>query len=353
MKLLVAKAMDDGAIGLSTGLFYSPGSFASTEEVIELAKVVAQRGGVYDTHMRDESSYTTGLIGSINETIRIGREARLPVHISHIKALGVDVWGMSDSVIGIVNRARAEGIQVTANQYPYTASGTGLGASLLPRWAESGGLDSTRAIAANPATRERLLREMADNMRRRGGASSLLLISGDSSVRGKTPAQIARERNQEPVLAGLDLILRGGGGSVASFNMSETDIERFMVQPWVSTGSDGSGGHPRKYGTFPRKIREYGFMRGLLTLPQIIESSSLRTASAFRIVDRGTVAEGKFADVIVFDERTIADRATYLNPRELSTGMRWVLVNGKVAVDQGQYVSGTLAGRVLKGPSSK
>lgn len=348
MKRLVAKAMDDGALGLSTGLFYAPGSFASTEEIIELAKVAGAKGGIYDTHMRDESSYTIGLIGSINEVIRIGREGRLPVHISHIKALGVDVWGQSDSVIRIIEKARASGVNVTANQYPYTASGTGLGASLLPRWAESGGGDSLRAVANDPARRARLIREMTDNMRRRGGANTLLLVSGDTSVRGKMLSQIAQERRQEPVIAGLDLILNGGGGSVASFNMSEKDIEKFMVQPWVSTGSDGSGGHPRKYGTFTRKIREYGYMRGLMTLPQIIESSSSRAAKHMQLVDRGEIAVGRFADVIVFDEKTISDRATYVNPQELSVGMQYVLVNGTVVVDQAKYMQGVLPGRVLK-----
>jgi N-acyl-D-aspartate/D-glutamate deacylase len=348
MKRLVAKAMDDGALGMSTGLFYAPGSFASTEEIIELSKVVASKGGIYDTHMRDESSYTIGLIGSVNEVIRIGREARLPVHISHIKALGVDVWGMSDSVIKIIERARREGVNVTANQYPYTASGTGLGASLLPRWAESGGGDSLRAVANDPVRRARLIAEMTDNLRRRGGASSLLLVSGDTSVRGKTLAQIAKERNQDAITAGLALILNGGGGSVASFNMSESDIEKFMVQPWVSTGSDGSGGHPRKYGTFTRKIREYGYMRGLMTLPQIIESSSLRAAKQMQLADRGEIAVGKFADVVVFDEKTVADRATYVNAQELSTGMQYVIVNGRITIDQGKYVPGVLAGRVLR-----
>jgi N-acyl-D-amino-acid deacylase len=353
MKGLVSKAMDDGALGLSTGLFYSPGSFAKTEEVIELAKVAAAKGGIYDSHMRDESSYNIGLIGSINETIRIGREARIPVHISHIKALGVDVWGQTDSVIRIIERARAQGIDVTANQYPYTASGTGLSASLLPLWAQGGGDSSARLAAANPAMRPRLLKDIADNMRRRGGAASFLFISGDTSVRGKNLLQVAKERGADTVLTGLDLILSGVGGSIASFNMNEANIERFMVQPWVSTGSDGSGGHPRMYGTFPRKIREYSMMRGLMTLPQAIESSSSRAAAHMHLVDRGTIAVGKFADVIVFDESTIADHATYLRPTVLSTGMIYVLVNGTVAIDQGKPLPGVLAGRVLKNGGRK
>jgi N-acyl-D-amino-acid deacylase len=353
MQALVSKAMDDGALGLSTGLFYSPGSFAKTEEVIALAKVAAAKGGIYDTHMRDESSYTIGLVGSINETIRIGREARIPVHISHIKALGVDVWGQTDSVIRIIERARAQGIEVTANQYPYTASGTGLGASLLPLWAQGGGDSSASNAANNPAMRARLLRDIADNMRRRGGAASFLFIGGDTSVRGKNLLQVAKERGGDTVLTGLNLVLNGGGGSIASFNMNEANIERFMVQPWVSTGSDGSGGHPRMYGTFPRKIREYAFMRGLMTLPQVIESSSSRAAAHMHLVDRGTIAVGKFADVIVFDEATIADHATYLRPTQLSTGMVYVLVNGVVTIEQGKLVPGVLAGRVLKNGGRK
>lgn len=353
MKRLVAKAMDDGALGMSTGLYYAPGSFAPTEEIIELAKVVGARGGIYDTHMRDESSYTIGLIGSIMEVVRIGRQAKLPVHISHIKALGVDVWGQADSVIHIIEKARREGVDVTANQYPYTASGTGVGASLLPRWAESGGRDSLRAVANDPRRRPRLIRDMTDNLRRRVGPDKLLIISGDSSIRGKTLAQIAKEEDKDPVTAALDLILAGKDASVASFNMSEQDIEKFMVQPWVSTGSDGSGGHPRKYGTFTRKLREYGYMRGLMTLPQIVESSSLRAARQMHLADRGEIALNRFADVIVFDETTISDRATYLNPQALSVGMQYVVVNGKVAVEEGKYVAGVLAGRVLRPNSSK
>jgi N-acyl-D-aspartate/D-glutamate deacylase len=245
-----------------------------------------------------------------------------------------------------VNAARRAGVTVTADQYPYTASGTSVGASLLPRWAEAGGNDSLRRRIADPATRARLVREMEDNMRRRGGAHTLLMSSTrDSTILGKTLAQIARERNKPPIEAALDIIL-GPGSSVASFNMSEADIEKFMVQDFVVTGSDGSAGHPRKYGSFPRKIREYGLMRGLMTLPEIIHASTQRAAQAMRFPDRGVIADGKFADIIVFDPRTIADRATYLYPRELAVGMKYVVVNGKVAIDDGKH-TGELAGRVL------
>jgi len=347
MRAIVARAMDDGAIGLSTGLYYAPGSYATTEEVIELAKVASAKGGIYDSHVRDESSYTIGLIGSVLETIRIGREAQLPVHISHIKALGADVWGQADSVNALIRRARADGIDVTADQYPYTASGTSVGASLLPRWAEAGGNDSLRSRFANPAVRARIVREMEDNLRRRGGAASLLMTSTrDTTILGKTLDVIARARNVAPVEAAVQIILNGGSG-VASFNMNEKDIETFMVQDFVGTGSDGSDGHPRKYGTFPRLLREYVFTRHILTLPQAVHRSSALTAQQLRIQDRGVLATGKFADVIVFDSATVADRSTYREPTLLATGMRYVLVNGIVAVDDGK-ATGVMGGRALR-----
>jgi N-acyl-D-aspartate/D-glutamate deacylase len=345
MRKLVARGMDEGAIGMSTGLYYAPGSFSTTEEVIELAKVAAQKGGIYDSHMRDESSYTIGLVGSVNETIRIGREAKIPVHISHIKALGIDVWGQSDSVVKLIKQARASGVEVTANQYPYTASGSSVGASLLPRWAEAG--DTLRAIVGNPASRARLVREMEDNLRRRGGPASLLMTSTrDSTILGKTLEEIARARNVAPVEAALQIILNGGS-SVASFNMNEKDIERFMVQDFVATGSDGSDGHPRKYGTFPKVLRDYVYSKKLLTIEQAVRRSSALTAQMLRIKDRGVLAPEKFADVIVFDPNTVADRSTYREPTLLAVGMKYVLVNGTLAVDEGKP-TGATSGRALR-----
>ena len=345
MRAIVARGMDEGAIGMSTGLYYAPGSFASTEEVIELAKVAARKGGIYDSHMRDESSYTIGLVGSVNETIRIGREARLPVHIAHIKALGTDVWGQSDSVIKLIKQARAAGVEVTADQYPYTASGSSVGASLLPRWAEAG--DTLRAIVANAAMRARLVREMEENLRRRGGPASLLMTSTrDSTILGKTLEDVARARNVAPVEAALQIILNGGS-SVASFNMNEKDIERFMVQDFVATGSDGSDGHPRKYGTFPKVLHDYVYTKHLLTIEQAVRRSSALTAQMLRIKDRGLLAPDKFADVIVFDPNTVADRSTYREPTLLAVGMKYVLVNGTVAVDDGKP-TGATAGRALR-----
>ncbi|HEX5831494.1 MAG TPA: amidohydrolase family protein [Gemmatimonadaceae bacterium] len=347
MRTLVARAMDDGALGLSTGLYYAPGSFAARDEVIELAKVAARGGGVYDSHLRDESSYTIGLIGAVTEAIDIAREARIPVNISHIKALGVDVWGMSDSVIAVIRRARAEGLAITADQYPYTASGTGLGAALLPRWAEAGGRDSLVRRIADPATRARLVTEMTENLRRRGGPASLLITSSrNRALVGRTLEQIARERGVSPIEAALQIIPTDGGG-VASFNMKESDIETFMVQDFVSTGSDGSDGHPRKYGTFPKKIREYVVAKQLLTLEQAVEASSARTARVFGIADRGVLRAGAFADVIVFDLAALKDEATYEEPRRLAMGMRYVVVNGRIAVDAGAPTM-VMAGRALR-----
>jgi N-acyl-D-amino-acid deacylase len=347
MRSIVARAMNDGALGLSTGLYYAPGSYASTDEVIELAKVAAEHGGIYDTHMRDESSYNVGLVGAVEETIRIGREAHIPVHISHIKALGTDVWGQSDTVIAVVNAARAGGVQVSACQYPYTASGTSIGSSLLPRWAEAGGRDSLLARIGNSSIRDSLVKDMRENLRRRGGAEALLITGrGDTTLTGKTLAQVAAARKLSAIDAALEIV-RAGDASVASFNMKESDIDNFMVQPWVATCSDGSDGHPRKYGTFPRKLREYVYRRHLLTIEQAVHVSSELTAQTLQLDGRGSLAVGKYADVIVFDPATVTDRSTYEEPRLLATGMRYVLVNGKLAIDGGEY-TGALAGRALK-----
>lgn len=349
MRRMVARGMDQGAIGMSTGLYYAPGSYAPTEEVIELAKVAAAKGGGYDTHLRDESSYTIGLIGAVNEAIRIGREARIPIHISHIKALGADVWGQSDTVIALIKRARADGVNVTASQYPYDASGTSVGASLLPRWAEVGGRDSLRARVNDPATRARLVAEMTDNLRRRGGASTLLITATrDTSIRGKRLDAVASARGVSPIDAALQIIL-AGDASVASFNMSEKDIENFMRQDFVVTCSDGSDGHPRKYGTFPKLFHEYVFAKHILSLPRAVQRSSSETAKLLRLDHRGLLAPGYYADVVVFDSTRFVDRSTYEQPTLLAAGMQYVLVNGTVAVEGGKY-TGALAGRPLRRP---
>jgi N-acyl-D-aspartate/D-glutamate deacylase len=348
MKSLVAKAMDGGAIGISTGLYYAPGSYATTEEVIEVSKIAAQHGGLYDTHMRDESSYTIGLLASVRETIRIGEEAHIPVMISHIKALGADVWGQSTQVIALIAAARARGLNVTASEYPYTASGSSVTASLVPRWAEADG-DLIKNLS-DPALHERLVKEMNENLVRRGGADSLLMTATkDKSILGKTLATIAKERNETPVDAAIQIV-KNGGSSVASFNMKDADIEAFMKQPWVMTCSDGSEGHPRKYGTFPRKLRDYVLTEGpdkpVITLPFAVRSSTSLPAVTLGLKDRGLLKQGYFADVLVFDPKTLRDNATYGNPRVDSTGVRYLTVNGQLAIDNGTLTP-TLAGRPL------
>src|SRR3984957_7085215 len=345
MKALVDTAMNEGAIGLSTGLYYAPGSYATTEEVIALASVAAQHGGIYDTHMRDESTYNIGLMNSVRETLRIGKEAGIPVMISHIKALGADVWGQSSEVIGLIDAARKAGVRATASQYPYDASGSSVTAALVPRWAEAGG--KLLKNIDDPALHERLVKEMTENLRRRGGPETLLMTAAkDKSIVGKNLAQIARERKVSPVEAALQII-RGGGADVASFNMKEADIEAFMKQQWGMTCSDGSVGHPRKYGTFPRKIHVYVYEKHVLSLEAAVRSSTSLPAETLQIKNRGLLKQGYFADVLVFDPKTFIDRATYENPTVLATGVQYLLVNGKVAVDRGKLTA-TLAGRALK-----
>jgi len=346
MQDLVARAMEGGAIGISTGLYYAPGSYSSTEEVIALTKIAAEHGGIYDTHMRDESSYTIGLLASVQETIRIGRETGILVNISHIKALGKDVWGKSTDVIAMIDAARASGVKITANQYPYTASGTSVVAALVPRWAEADGKDAMLKRIDNSSIRPRLVAEMARNLERRGGAAAMLICSSqDKQIVGKTLEQIAQQRKESPIDAALEIVKAGDAG-VASFNMQESDIENFMRQDWVMTGSDGSPGHPRKYGTFPMKLRKYVFDEHIISLPFAIRSSTSLTAQTLGLKDRGLLKTGYFADIVVFDPRTINQRATYVDPAVLSTGVRYLAVNGKLAVDGGELTS-VLPGRPL------
>ena len=347
MHALVQKAMEDGALGMSTGLYYAPGSYARTEEVIELAKVAAAAGGVYDSHLRDEDSYTIGLLGAIREAIRIAREAGIAVNISHIKALGPEVWGQSTQAIQLIRQARSEGLRLTADQYPYTASGSSVTASLVPRWAEAGGTAALFARIGDASVRPRLVQEMEQNLKRRGGPESLLIISGrDRSLIGKTLGAVALERKEAPVEAALEIV-RAGGAGVASFNMKDSDLENFMKQDFVMTGSDGSQGHPRKYGTFPRKLRVYVYEKKIITLPFAIHASSALAAQTFHLADRGLLRAGYYADVIAFDPATIADRGTYEHPEVFATGMKYVIANGRIAVEDGKY-TGALAGRPLR-----
>jgi N-acyl-D-aspartate/D-glutamate deacylase len=343
MRSLVARAMCQGAIGFSTGLFYAPQSFAKTSEVVVLAREAALRGGVYDSHIRDESSYNVGLAAAVDEAIAVGREARMPVNISHIKALGVDVHGQAPAIIAKVEAAQRAGYKVTADQYPWSASGTSLVSSLIPLWAQDGGRPALLKRFDDLALQERLRSGIADNLRRRGGAAALLITQG--AHKGKNLADIAKSRGEDPIAAAIALI-RVQDSAVASFNQTEADIAAFMRRPWVMTGSDASTGHPRAYGSFARKYREYVVARKVITLRDFIERSTSLTADTFGLAGRGRLKPGAFADIVVFDPKRFAERSTYEQPTLPAAGVRAVVVNGVLAVDNGA-LTGAAAGRAL------
>ena len=347
MKAMVARGMCQGAVGFSTGLFYSPQFYAKTEEVIELAREAAKRGGIYDTHQRDESSYTTGLMASVAEVIRIGREAQMPVHFTHLKALGIDVHGKAPEVIAAINAARAQGVEVTANQYPWAASGTGVQAALIPRWAEDGGRAALLKRFGDPVQLEKMRTEMRDNLRRRGGPESLLLISSNQEWTGMTLGQLGAKWKVEPIDAGIRIIKTGqNGGSVASFNMSEGDIAAFMKQPWMVSSSDGGGNHPRTVASYQRKYEKYVRTDKVISEAEFIRSSTGRAADVYRLENRGYLRVGYFADVTVFDPNNYKQKADYVNSKVLSEGVEAVFINGRAAMLGGK-ATGELAGRVI------
>lgn len=362
-KALVASAMCEGAHGLSTGLFYAPQSFAKTDEVIAVAREAGKRGGLYDTHQRDESSYSIGLLASTREVIRIGREAGMPVHISHLKALGVDVHGQAPQLIAEIEAARRGGVDVTADQYPWNASGSSLDAALLPRWAVDGGYTVLLARLADAATLARIKAEMAENLRRRGGAASLLLTSTGRPWTGKTLEAMAASWAIDPIDAAIRIIrtpaAKGtgpaanatgpAGAAVASFNMADADIDLIMRQPWVMTGSDGSDGHPRQYATFPRLYAEYVRKRRVIDLATMIHRSSGAVADLYHLPRRGYLRPGYHADVVVLDPGRYAPRADYVHPRVPAAGVDALFVNGVLALADGK-ATGATAGRVLLRP---
>jgi N-acyl-D-aspartate/D-glutamate deacylase len=341
MKALVAAAMCQGALGLSTGLFYAPQSFAGTDEVIALAREAGRRGGVYDSHLRDESSYSIGLAASVEEALEIGRAARLAVNISHIKALGVDVQGQAPAIVARIEAARRAGQRVTADQYPWSASGTSLAAALVPRWAQDGGRARLIERLGDPSLAARLRAEMADNLRRRGGAASLLVTEGRH--KGRSLADLAK--GGDPVAAAI-AIVREADPAIASFNQIEPDIAVFMRRPWVMTGSDASTGHPRAFGSFARKYSKYVVAERVLTLREFIHRSATLAADTFGLARRGRLVPGHYADIVVFDPKRYAARATYGDPARSAVGVRTVLVNGILAVDGGA-LTGKAGGRPL------
>jgi N-acyl-D-amino-acid deacylase len=337
MRSLVRLGMEEGAYGLSSGLFYVPGSFAKTEEVIELAKIAGEFGGVYTSHVRDESNYNIGVVASVQEVIRIAEEGRLIGIVSHMKALGPDNWGLATAMTMRMEAARARGVQVFADQYAYAASSTNLGAALAP-----GGVSPTMEI-------------VRENLRRRGGADSVQIAfhKADRALEGKTLAAIAKARNVSPEQAALDLLAKGGA-SIVSYNMSEDDIAHIMRKPYTMASSDGSlvlmtegKPHPRNYGAFARKLSLYVRQRGTIDLETAIRSMTSLPAAVFGMKDRGVIREGAAADIAVFDPARVRERATYEDPHQLAEGMDYVLVNGTVVVSEGKFTA-ALPGRVLK-----
>ena len=344
MRDFVANDMRAGALGLSTGLFYRPGSYAATDEVIELAKVAAEFGGVYDSHMRDESSYNIGVLGSVKEVIEIGEAADIPVHIAHLKALGRDVWGQSGDIIALVAAARERGVEITADQYPWLASGTSLSSSLIPRWVQADSQDAMFERLANADLEDRIREEMEANLWRRGGDDSLL-VTGEGEWRGMTLKDIAEEMGIEAIDAAVEVV-RGGDPSIASFNMQSDDLDALAMQPWVMTGSDGSGGHPRKYATYPKAYQDMVATKSLFSLPYFVYRSAGLVADSFYLCDRGYLRPGLVADIAIIDLDNFRPVANYRNPTELSTGISDLLVNGKLAITGGQYTD-ALPGSVI------
>lgn len=346
MKTLVRRGMQDGALGFSSGLYYAPASFASTEETIELAKVAAEYGGIYDAHIRDESTYNIGLIAAIQESIEIAEKANLPTNISHIKALGVDVWGKSKEVITLIEDAQDRGLKITADQYPYRASGTSLTQALVPKWVFADDVEFQKKFD-DPALREKIISEMTENLRIRGGAESLLLTAPtDKSLTGKTLEEIANSNQKDPILMAIDII-QNGGSAVASFNMQDNDIQNFMKQSWVMTCSDGTTAHPRKYASFPKKIREFVLEKKTISLVEMIHKSTMLPAQTFQIPNRGQIKVGYFADMIVFKPDELKDVASFQQPAEYSTGIYYAIINGKIVIEEGQY-NDTLNGHPIR-----
>jgi N-acyl-D-aspartate/D-glutamate deacylase len=345
-KSLVVKGMCEGALGFSTGLFYAPQSYAKTDEVIELAKEAAKRGGIYDTHQRDESSYSIGIIASTKEVLQIGREAGIPVHFSHIKALGEDVWGKSADVIKLIEEAQASGQKVTANQYPWLASHTGLSAALVPRWVVDGGYPAMIKRFNDPTLMPKIMAEMKDNLRRRNGAHSILFTNPGHPWTGKYLDEVAKEWKVDAVEAAVRILRQTERESIVSFNMSQADVDNFMKQPWVVTSSDGGPGHPREYATFSIKYADYVKKRHVISLGFFIRHTTGLAADMYMLDRRGYLRNGYYADVLVFDPNNYAPKADYVHWNLLSTGVEYLLVNGALAVDDGKMTD-VLSGRPL------
>jgi N-acyl-D-aspartate/D-glutamate deacylase len=352
MENLVERGMKDGAWGLSTGLIYNPGTYAKTPEIVALAKVAARYKGLYASHIRTEG---TAVLGAIEEALAIGREAGVPIHISHLKASGPKAWGKSVDEIALIQKARARGQVVTADQYPYIASSTSLAATLVPaRYREGSRKDYlARLDDAEQGPRMRAAIEQQIGFRKAGQAVRIAYYKPRPAWQGKTLSAIA-DLEKRSVLEIAVEIERNGGAQIINFGMSDEDMRLIMRQPFVATASDGSSlvpgptvPHPRSYGCFPRKIGRFAIQDGLISVEQAIRSASGLPADILQLRDRGYLKPGYYADVVVFDPRTYRDRATFDKPHQYADGVRYLFVNGKAVIDEGK-VTGVLAGKPLR-----
>jgi N-acyl-D-amino-acid deacylase len=370
MKAILDAAMRGGALGMTTALIYPPGSYANTDELVEMAKVAAKYGGIYASHIRGEGAE---LVQAVDEAIAIGERAGLPVEIFHLKAAYKPGWGKLMNEAGLrVEAARARGVDVAANLYPYTAGGTGLEATIAS-WAHEGGGDSLRARLARPDVRQRLKNEIRTGspgwwniIEAAGGWQGVVLANARNPdlvhFQGKSMVDIARELNKDPADAAFDLVAQGRGRVSAIYHMmSEPDIETALRFTWTSIGSDAGAAtqvgavdglglpHPRSYGTFPRVIAKYVRDRKVITLEDAIRKMTGWPATRMRLDDRGFIREGLWADVTIFDYDRIQDKATYEKPVEYPEGIDYVIVNGKIVIDHGTH-TGVRPGLVLYGP---
>ncbi|GHF20628.1 aminoacylase [Kordiimonas sediminis] len=359
MRSLVGKAMQDGAFGMSTGLKYVPGTYANTEEVVALSEVVAQAGGFYASHMREEG---IGLLPAMDEALEIGRQADLPVHISHHKAVGLISWGKSKESIAKIKEARASGMDVTLDQYPYTASSTNFGV-IFPAWSLAGGREALKERLADPETRQKIKDGIIHAIKTdRGGGDpariQVAVFEDDPSLNGKTFKQILEERGVETSIentAELAIELESrGGGSAIYHAMNEDDVRRIMQYEMTSVATDGHGvimgegaPHPRNYGTFPRVLGHYVREDNIITLSDAIRKMTGLPASRMGLTDRGLIKTGYFADLVIFDKDKVADKATFTDSHQLAVGIDYVLVNGVIAIDKNGY-TGATSGRALR-----
>jgi len=361
MEELVERAMRHGAVGFSTGLIYIPGTYSKTPEVVALARAAAKYNGVYASHMRNEGDR---IFDAISEAVQIGREARMPVEISHFKVSNKRFWGQSKRTIEMVEQARTEGLDVTVDQYPYTASSTNLGV-LLPSWALAGGQEEIVKRLADPAARKKIAAEMKETIRKRNGRKRLdyafvASCRWDNSLEGKSLAQINREKGRKAKLdAEIQTVLEmmeKGGAQMVYHSMDEPDVERILRFPYAMVASDagviefGRGvPHPRGYGTNARVLGRYIREKKLLRLEEAIRKMTSLPAQRFRLVERGLVRPGMWADLVVFDEKAVIDRATFEKPHAYAEGFHYVLVNGEIVIESGKH-TGARPGQILLGP---